>query len=324
MNRAIRIHSFGAPDVMTWEPVSTPDPGEGQVLVRHTAIGLNYLDIYQRQGHYPLPLPSGLGVAGVGIVESIGSGVTDIRPGDRVGYAGVPPGSYAHARLVAADRLVPLPEGIEDAVVAATLQQGVTARFLLNDVYATQPGDTVLFHAAAGGVGSIACQWAKRLGAHVIGTVSSDEKAAHAKAHGCDDVIIYTREKIVPRVAEITAGRGVQVVYDSVGQDTYQDSLASLAMRGTFVSFGSASGPLPPVDVNALAERGSLYLTRPRFVHYTSRREDLLAMASDYFSTLLDGTVRIRVGQRYGFDEVVRAHRNMEARATIGSSVLMP
>jgi len=324
MNQAIRIHSFGGPEVMTWEPVVTPEPSAGQAVVRHTAIGLNYLDIYQRQGHYPLPLPSGLGVAGAGIVEAVGPDVTDIRPGDRVAYAGVPPGSYAHSRVVSADRLVPLPPGIEDVVAAATLQQGITARFLLKDVYALKAGDTMLFHAAAGGVGSIACQWAKRLGAHVIGTVSSDEKAAHAKAHGCDDVIIYTRDKIVPRVASITAGKGVQVVYDSVGQDTYQDSLMSLAMRGTLVSFGSASGPLPPVDINALAERGSLYLTRPRFVHYARHREDLLAMAADYFSMLLDGNVKVLIGQRYGLDEVTRAHQDMEGRATIGSSVLIP
>jgi len=323
MNQAIRIHRFGAPDVMCWEPLAVPEPDAGQAVVRHAAVGLNYLDIYQRQGHYPLPLPSGLGVAGAGVVEAVGPGV-ELRPGDRVAYAGVPPGSYAHARLVAADRLVPLPAGIDDALAAATLQQGITARFLLKDVHAVQPGDTVLFHAAAGGVGTIACQWAKQLGARVIGTVGSDDKAAHARAHGCDHVIVTSKEPIAQRVAELTGGEGVRVVYDSVGQDTYEASLASLAMRGVFVSFGSASGPLPPVDVNALAERGSLYLTRPRFVHYTRRRSDLLAMANDYFALLQGGAVKVRIGQRYRFDRLEQAHRDMEGRATIGSSVLVP
>lgn len=324
MNQAIRIHGFGDPDVMSWEPASVPEPGAGQALVRHTAIGLNYLDIYQRQGHYPLPLPSGLGVAGAGVVEAVGAGVTVVRPGDRVVYAGVPPGSYAHARLVAADRLVPLPAGVHEALAAATLQQGITARFLLKDVVAVKPGDTVLFHAAAGGVGTIACQWARLLGARVIGTVSSDEKAAHAREHGCHDVIVTRREDVAQRVADLTRGRGVQVVYDSVGQDTWQASLQSLAMRGVLVSFGSASGLVPAVDINALAERGSLYLTRPRFVHYTARRDDLLTMAADYFALLQQGALEVRIGQQYRFDQIVQAHRDMEGRATIGSSVLVP
>ncbi len=324
MNQAVRIHRFGDAQAMEWESVAVPEPGAGQAIVTHAAVGLNYLDIYQRQGHYPLSLPSGLGVAGAGTVTAIGAGVTDVRIGDHVAYAGVPPGSYAHARVVDADRLVPLPAGIGDDVAAATLQQGVTACFLLKRVYAVQPGDTVVFHAAAGGVGTIACQWARLLGAQVIGTVGSDAKAAHALAHGCDHVIVYTREDVALRVNALTGGRGARVVYDAVGQDTFRASVLSLGLRGTLVSFGSASGPVPPIDINLLAEQGSLYMTRPRFVHYAARREDLLAMAADYFELLASGAVKVHLGQRYAFADVARAHRDMERRATVGSSVLVP
>jgi len=324
MRFAIRLHGFGAPETMQMEPVALEEPGAGQARVLHTAIGLNYLDIYHRQGDYPIPLPTGLGVAGAGVVDAVGSGVTKVRVGERVAYAGVPPGSYAHSRLVAADRLVALPQDVSDDIAAATLQQGITARFLLNDVYKVRPGDRVLFHAAAGGLGTIACQWAASLGAEVIGTVSSKAKAEHARAHGCTHTIVYTQEDITSKVKEITGGAGVQVVYDSVGKDTYEQSIRSLAMRGTMVSFGSASGPVPLIDVNQISELGSLYLTRPRFVHYASRRDDLLAMAADYFQMLATGKVRVRIEQRYALADVAQAHRDMEARKTIGSSVLVP
>lgn len=324
MGLAIRLHSFGAPHGMRLENIDVEEPGPNQARIRHTAIGLNYLDIYHRQGDYPLPLPTGLGVAGAGVVDAIGPQVTEVRVGDRVAYAGVPPGSYAQLRLVAADRLVVLPVHIDDEIAAATLQQGITARFLLNDVYKVKPGDKVLFHAAAGGLGTIACQWAAALGAEVIGTVSSAEKATHAMANGCSHVVIYSEEEIVPKVREITRGAGVQVVYDSVGKDTYEQSIRSLAMRGTMVSFGSASGPLPLIDVNQLSELGSLYLTRPRFVHYAQRRQDLISMAADYFHMLACEKVKIRIEQRYALQDVALAHTDMEARKTIGSSVLIP
>jgi NADPH2:quinone reductase len=324
MDLAVRIRDFGRPEVMQLEPSRAEAPGPQQARVRHTAIGLNYLDIYHRQGDYPLPLPTGLGVAGAGVVEATGSEVTEVRVGQRVAYAGVPPGSYAHARLVNADRLVPLPDSIGDELAAATLQQGITARFLLRDVYCVKPGDWILFHAAAGGLGTIACQWAKRLGARVIGTVGSAAKAAHAQRHGCDQVIDYSREDVRSRVMDITGGQGVQAVYDSVGQATFEASLRSLALRGTLVSFGSASGAPPAVDLHRLGELGSLYVTRPRFVHYAQRRGDLLAMASDYFARLAAGELSVTVSQRYPLSQVAQAHGDMEARKTIGSSVLIP
>lgn len=324
MENAIRLHSFGAPQAMRMERTRIEEPAPNQVRVRHTAIGLNYLDIYHRQGDYPLSLPTGLGVAGAGIVEAIGSAVTEVRVGDRVAYAGVPPGSYAESRVVAADRLVAVPEDIEDDIAAATLQQGVTARFLLKDVYKVRAGDHILFHAAAGGLGTIACQWATALGAEVIGTVSSAVKAEHAGAHGCKHVIINAQEQIASRVKDITGGAGVQVVYDSVGKDTWEQSIRSLAMRGTMVSFGSASGPVPLIDVNQISELGSLYLTRPRFVHYTRQRKDLVSMAGDYFRILAEGKVHVRIEQRYALADVAQAHADMEARKTVGSSVLIP
>jgi NADPH2:quinone reductase len=289
--------------------------------VRHTAIGLNYLDIYHREGHYPLPLPTGLGVAGAGIVEAVGEGVETVAAGERVAYAGVDPGSYADTRLVAADRLVPVPDGIDDAVAAATLQQGIASCFLLNDVFEVLPGQFVMIHAAAGGIGTIACQWAKKLGATVIGTVGSDAKAVHAHSHGCDHVIVYSRESVADRVRAITGGAGVAVVYDSVGKATFDASLDSLALRGTLVSFGSASGDPPPLDVNALGAKGSLYLTRPRFVHYTRSRESLLRYAEAYFSEIQSG-LRVVIGQSFRLEDVADAHRLMESRQTVGSSVI--
>lgn len=321
MNRIVRIERFGEPDVMRLRDEPVPVPQPGTVLVRHTAVGLNYLDIYQRQGHYPLPLPSGLGVAGAGVVEAIGDGVEAAMLGRRVAYAGIGPGSYADVRLVASDRLVPLPEHVDDALAAATLQQGITACFMLTDVFPVRPGQAILFHAAAGGLGTIACQWAARLGSTVIGTIGSEAKARHALAHGCHHVINYARENIVERIRALTDGQGVSVVYDSVGQSTFAASLDSLALRGTLVSFGSASGDPPPLDANDLGAKGSLYLTRPRFVHYARSRENLLRYAEAYFAQLCGG-LRVLVGQSFGLDEVADAHRAMERRETLGSSVI--
>ncbi len=298
-----------------------PAPSLGTALIRHTAVGLNYLDIYQREGHYPLPLPTGLGVAGAGLVEAIGEGVTGVKVGDRVTYAGIGPGSYADARLVPADRLVPMPDGFDEAIAAATLQQGITACFLLHDVFKVSRGDFVMFHAAAGDLGTIACQWAKRLGATVIGTVGSDEKAAHAFAHGCDHVIVYSRENVADRVRDITNGAGVAVVYDSVGKSTLEGSLNSLALRGLLVSFGSASGDPAPIEAGALGAKGSLYLTRPRFVHYAQERSRLLGYADAYFSEIERG-LKAKVAQSFALEEVADAHRFMESRKSVGSSVI--
>jgi len=321
MNRTVRIRRFGTPDVLELYEEDVPVLQPGMARVRHTAIGLNYLDIYHREGHYPLPLPTGLGVAGAGVVEAVGDDVNAVTAGDRVAYAGVSPGSYADTRLVSADRLVPVPDGIDEAVAAATLQQGITACFLLKDVFAVLPGQFVLIHAAAGGVGTIAGQWAKKLGARVIGTVGSEAKAAHAHSHGCDEVIVYSRENVADRVRSITGGAGVAVVYDSVGKATLEASLDSLALRGTLVSFGSASGDPPPLDVNALGAKGSLYLTRPRFVHYTRSRENLLRYAEAYFSAIQNG-LRVLIGQSFRLEDVADAHRLMESRQTMGSSVI--
>ena len=321
MNRTVRIRRFGAPDVLELHEEDVPALQSGMARVRHTAVGLNYLDIYHRAGHYPLPLPTGLGVAGAGVVEAVGKDVDTVAVGDRVAYAGVSPGSYADIRLVTADRLVPVPDRIDDAVAAATLQQGITAGFLLKEVFTVLPGQSVLIHAAAGGVGTIACQWAKRLGAMVIGTVGSEAKAAHARSHGCDHVIVYSRENVVDRVRAITDGAGVAVVYDSVGEATLDASLDSLALYGTLVSFGSASGDPRPLDVNALGAKGSLYVTRPRFVHYTQLRESLLRYAEAYFSEIQNG-LRVLIGQSFRLEDVVDAHRLMESRQTVGSSVI--
>jgi NADPH2:quinone reductase len=323
MAKAVKIERFGAPEVMVLYDGPVPTPGPGEALIRHNAIGLNYLDISQRQGHYPLALPTGLGVAGAGLVEAVGSTDGSIRVGDRVAYAGIQPGSYAEYRLAPIDRLVPLSADVDDMVVAATLQQGITAAFLLKEVYAVKPGDTVLFHAAAGGVGTIACQWAQSIGATVIGTVSNEQKAAHAYAHGCNFVIDYTSEDLVERVKDFTKGNGAQVVYDSVGQSVFEPSLSCLGFRGMLVSFGSASGEPSPLNVHKLAELGSLYLTRPRFIHYARARTDLLRYANLYFEQLSKG-LRAPIGQRYRLAEVAKAHQEMEGRKTIGSSVLLP
>ncbi|MEW6294205.1 MAG: quinone oxidoreductase [Pseudomonadota bacterium] len=324
MSHAIRIYETGGPEVMRWEEVSLGETAPNEVRVRHAAVGLNFIDIYHRSGLYPLPLPSGLGLEGAGVVEAVGSGVTDLKPGDRVAYAGGPPGAYAEVRNMPADRLVKLPETIDFKTAAAMMLQGMTAQYLLRRTYRVQPGDTILIQAAAGGVGLIVCQWAKALGATVIGTVSSDAKAALAKAHGCDHPIIYTREDFVARVKEITHGAGVPVVYDSIGKDTFTGSLDCLRPLGMMVTFGNASGPVPPVDTLELSKRGSLFLTRPTLFTYIARRADLLATAQELFDVVASGKVRIEVNQTYALKDAAQAHSDLAARKTTGSSVLLP
>jgi len=324
MPRAIRIHQTGGPEVMQWEDVTVGNPGPGEIRVRHAAVGLNYIDVYHRTGLYPLPLPSGIGLEGAGVVEAVGEGVTDLKAGDRVAYAAPPIGAYAEVRLFPAEKVVHLPDSIDDRTAAAMMLQGMTAQYLLRRTYRVQAGDTILFHAAAGGVGLIACQWAKHLGATVIGTVGSDAKAELARAHGCDHPIVYTRENVVERVREITGGEGVPVAYDSVGKDTFMASLDCLRPMGMLVSFGNASGAVAPFEPAILSAKGSLFLTRPTLMTYTARREDLLATAQELFEVVGRGVVKININQTYPLAEVVRAHRELEARQTTGSSVLLP
>ncbi|MFO1372694.1 MAG: quinone oxidoreductase [Candidatus Competibacteraceae bacterium] len=325
MPKAIRIHEYGGPEVLHWEEVETGDPGPGQLRIRHTAVGLNYIDIYHRTGLYPLPaLPWTLGMEGAGRVEAVGEGVTEFQVGDRVAYASPPVGAYAEVRLLPADRAVALPDGIDDHTAAAMMLQGMTAQYLLRRTYRVQAGDTVLLHAAAGGVGLIASQWARYLDATVIGTVGDDAKAELARAHGCHHVIVYSRENFVERVREITGGQGVAVVYDSVGQATFMGSLDCLRPLGMIVSFGNASGPVPAFEPGILAAKGSLFLTRPSLMHYTARRADLLASAAELFDVVRSGAVKIEVQQTYPLAETAQAHRDLEARKTTGSTVLLP
>lgn len=322
--RAVRIHATGGPEVLSWERVEVPEPGPGEVLLAQTAVGLNFIDTYHRSGLYPLPsLPAVIGSEGAGRVEAVGPGVEEVAAGDRVAYC-MAPGAYAERRVVAAGRLVPLPAGIPDETAAAMMLKGLTAQYLLRSTFRVEPGMTVLVHAAAGGVGSILCQWARALGAAVIGTVGSGEKAERARALGCDHAIVYTEEDFVERVRERTGGRGVPVVYDGVGKATFDGSLACLAPRGMMVTYGNASGPVPPFDVLELSRRGSLYLTRPTLATYTAERADLLAAAHELFEVVESGQVRIDVGQRYPLAEASRAHRDLEARKTTGSTVLVP
>jgi NADPH2:quinone reductase len=325
MPKAIRIHQYGGPEVLCWEEVEVGDPGPGQLRVRHGAVGLNYIDIYHRTGLYPLPaLPWILGMEGAGWVEAVGAGVTEFKIGDRVAYASPPVGAYAEVRLMPADRVVALPEAIDERTAAAMMLQGMTAQYLLRRTYRVQPGDAILLHAAAGGVGLIASQWARHLGAIVIGTVGSDEKAELARAHGCHHVIVYTRENFVERVREITGGQGVAVVYDSVGQETFMGSLDCLRPLGMMVSFGNASGPVPPFEPGILAAKGSLFLTRPTLMTYTAKRSDLVESAAELFEVVRSGAVKIEVRQTYPLAETARAHRDLEARKTTGSTVLLP
>ena len=325
MPKAIRMYETGGPEVLRWEEYDPGRPGHGDVLLRHEAVGLNFIDVYHRTGLYPLPaFPATPGMEGAGIVEEIGEGVAEVAPGDRVAYAGLPPGAYSQIRIIPAHRLVKLPEDISTRQAAAMMLQGMTARYLLRGCYKVSSGDTILIHAAAGGVGSIVCQWAKHLGATVIGTVGSQEKSELARGNGCDHPVIYTREDFVERVKEITRGKGVDVVYDSVGYPTFMKSLDCLRPMGMMVSFGQSGGPVPPLDTGILAAKGSLFMTRPSLMTYTARREDLLAHARDLFEVVQQGIVHIRVPQTYPLSEAARAHRDLEERKTTGSSVLLP
>ena len=321
MVQAIRFHKTGGPEVLVWESVEIGKPGPGQVKLRQTAVGLNYVDTYFRGGVYPAPLPSGLGTEGAGIVEEVGPGVSDLKPGDRVAYAGGPLGAYAEARLIPADRLIVLPSSISDRQAAAMMLQGLTVQYLIRQTYRVQKGDTILIHAAAGGIGLILCQWAKHLGATVIGTVSTDAKAELAKAHGCHHPIVYTREDFVARVKDITGGKLLPVVYDSVGKDTFMKSLDCIRPLGLMALFGAASGKVDPFDVNILAGKGSLYLTRPTLNTYAANREDLVAMAKELFEVVGSGAVKITVNQTYALKDAAQAHRDLEGRKTTGSTV---
>ncbi|HYM33568.1 MAG TPA: quinone oxidoreductase [Candidatus Cybelea sp.] len=324
MTKAMRFHKTGGPEVLQWEDVSVGDPGEGQVRVRHTAVGVNYIDTYHRSGLYPLALPSGIGGEGAGVVEAVGKGVTLVKAGDRVAYCGGPPGSYSEQRLMPPDRLIKIPQGVSDQTAAAMMLKGMTAQYLIRRTYKVQPGDTVLFHAAAGGVGLIACQWLKALGATVIGTVGSEEKAKLARANGCDHVIIYTKEDFAKRVREITKGEGVPVVYDSVGKTTFMGSLDSLRPLGLLASFGNSSGPVAPFETGILAAKGSLYFTRPTLATYTAKRADLEATAKELFDVVASGKVKIQVNQTYALKDAQQVHRDLEGRKTTGSIVMKP
>lgn len=322
MTQAIRIHEQGGPDVMKWETVDVPAPGPGQISVTHKAVGLNYIDCYHRSGLYPLPMPAGIGMEGAGVVDAVGNGVSDLAVGDRVAYAAGPPGSYAEQRVIEADKVVKLPDSISDETAAAMMLQGMTAEYLIRRTYAVKPGDTVLFHAAAGGVGLIACQWLKQLGATVIGTVGSDEKAEIAKAHGCDHTIVYTRENFPDRVREITDGKGVPVVYDSIGKDTYLGTLDCLAPLGLFVSFGNASGPISSFDVGLLA-KGSYFLTRPSLGSYNGTKAQIDGSSAALFDAVNKG-LKIEINQRYALKDASQAHRDLEDRKTTGSTIFLP
>ena len=322
MSKAIRIHEHGGPETLRWDEVETGAPDAGQVLIRQTAAGLNFIDVYHRVGLYPVAsLPAIIGNEGAGVVEAVGDGVTSVQVGDRVAYC-MSLGSYTERRVVDADRLVKLPDGITDYQAAAMMLKGCTVQYLVKTIYPITSGDTILLHAAAGGVGLIACQWAKHLGATVIGTVGSDEKAELARAHGCDHTIVYTRENIVERVKELTDGAGVPVVYDSVGKDTFIASLDCLQPRGLMVSYGNASGPVDPFSPGLLAVRGSLFLTRPTLASYIGTRDELDASAADLFGVVESGAVKIAVSQTFPLEDAAQAHRALEARETTGSTVL--
>jgi NADPH2:quinone reductase len=323
MSKAIRIHAVGGPEVMKWETVPTPEPRPGEALIRHQAVGLNYIDVYFRTGLYKTPLPAILGMEGAGTVLAVGAEVADLKPGDRVVYAGGAPGSYSTERTIAADRLVKLPDAIDFQTGAAMMLQGLTAQYLLRRTFKVQKGQTILVHAAAGGVGLILCQWARHLGATVIGVVSSPEKAELAKAHGAAHTIIG-HANLAAEVKRITGGAMVPVVYDGVGKDTFSASLDSLAPLGMMVSYGSASGPVPPVDISVLSAKGSLFLTRPSLATYTATHGDLLHAASDLFEVVTSGGVKVQINQTFPLAEAKEAHIALEARKTTGSTVLIP
>ncbi|MGW0042878.1 quinone oxidoreductase family protein [Rhodococcus sp. NPDC003348] len=321
MAHAIRFHETGGPEVLKWESVEVGDPGRGEVRVRHEAVGLNFADTYFRTGLYPAPLPAGMGVEAAGVVEAVGAGVTGFREGDRVTYTGSPLGAYSTERVMPAEHLIALPTGIALETAAAMTMRGLTASYLLRRIHPLKAGDTVLLHAAAGGVGLIFCQWAKLLGVNVIGTVSTDEKAAVARAHGCSEVIVYTRENVAERVRELTGGKGVPVVYDSIGASTFQSSLDSLARRGLLVAFGTASGPIPPIDAMQLAVKGSLFVTRPALADYIADPAERAELAGELFDHVAAGRIAIEINQRYPLEEAEQAHRDLESGISVGSSV---
>jgi NADPH2:quinone reductase len=323
MPYAIRIHENGGPDTLRWEEVDVGDPGPGEVRVRNTAVGLNYIDTYHRSGLYPMQLPLTLGSEGAGVVDAVGPRVKDFKAGDRVAYA-QPIGAYAEVALRPASRIVKIPSGVDDRTAAAMMLKGMTAWYLCRRTYRVKAGETILVHAAAGGVGQILCQWAKSLGATVIGTVGSEDKVALAKKSGCKHVIVSSAEKFSERVKAITKGKGVPVVYDGVGKDTFMESLDCLSPLGMMVSFGNASGAVPPVNIAILAQKGSLFLTRPTLVNYTATREDLLSAARELFAVVKKGAVKIRINQTYPLREAKQAHIDLESRKTTGSTVLLP
>jgi NADPH:quinone reductase len=324
MTHAIRVHEYGGPKVLEWEEVEVGDPGPGEVRIRQTAIGLNYIDVYVRTGLYPQPsLPFIPGMEGAGVVTAVGEGVRDLKVGRHVAYAG-PIGAYAQERLIAADRVVKISAGIDDETAAAVMLKGMTAQYLLRRTYKVTRDTTLLFHAAAGGVGLIACQWAAALGARVIGTVSSSGKALIARAHGCTHVINIREEDLVAKVKEYTKGKGVDIVYDSIGKDTFPASLDCLKPLGMWVSFGQASGPVPPFNITLLSQKGSLFATRPSLGTYIETRKDLVATANDLFEVIAKGKVKIAVNQSYALADAARAHSDLEARLTTGSTILLP
>ncbi|HET8745897.1 MAG TPA: quinone oxidoreductase [Ramlibacter sp.] len=323
MDHAIRFYQTGGPEVLRHEQSAVGEPGPGQARVRHSYVAVNFIDIYFRTGRYPTALPSGLGSDAVGVVEAVGPGVTEVKPGDRVGYLLGPQGAYSSARVLPADVLIPLPAGIGDATASTLMMKGLTVQYLFRQVYPLHGGETILYHAAAGGVGLIACQWARALGVTMIGTVSTDEKAEIARAHGCAHVIVTSREDIAARVREITGGKGVPVVYDSVGKDTLLASLDSLQPRGTLVSNGTSSGPVS-IDTTLLAAKGSLWVTRPAMVHYATPRAHMLDMARELFDHVLAGRIRSEPGRIFPLADAAEAHRALESRRTTGATVLMP
>jgi NADPH:quinone reductase len=324
MAKAIRVEQVGGPEAMAYVDVTLDPPKPGEITVRHTAIGLNYIDTYHRSGLYPVPLPTGIGLEAAGVVEAVGEGVSHVKPGGRVAYGTGPIGAYAERRNMPANRALPIPDGIADETAAGMMLKGMTVRYLVRATYVVKPGETILLHAAAGGVGVILSQWAKSLGATVIGTVGSDDKVDLARQNGCEHVINYRKEDVVKRVRDITGGAGVPVVYDGVGQATLMTSLDCLKPRGMLVSFGNASGPVKSLDLGLLSAKGSLYVTRPTLMTYTASDAELRETAEDLFAMVGSGKVKIPVNQRYALKDAVQAHRDLEARKTTGTTVLLP
>lgn len=324
MTKAIRFHKTGAPDVLVLEDVTVPAPGPGEIQIRHEAIGVNYIDIYHRTGAYPLPLPNGLGVEGAGVVTAVGPDVKEFQVGDRVAYAGGPPAAYSEERNVPAARSLKIPKDVSADAAARLIFKGLTVEYLIRRCFPVKKGDYVLLHAAAGGIGSIACQWLKDIGAHVIGTVRSEEKAEVARANGCEFPIVYTKENLVERVKEITKGEGVAVVYDSIGKDTFEQSLDCLKPMGTLVSFGIASGPTPAIDLGVLGAKGSLFVTRPSIAHYTAKRDALDKAAEAVFEMIRSGKIKTGKATNYALKDAAMAHKDLEEGRTTGSVVLIP